>query len=104
MDSEETSQMKDILPPEHLKTWMYDFSLGIENRCQSELNLEGFDIYGESKLMYMRGIAAGISKWQSNDGDTYHMKIEFSGELVDGINDGERLAVYSGENFEIDSF
>jgi len=104
MGSGDTPKLEDALAPEQLKTLMYDLSLGIENRCESESNLEGFDIYGESKLMYMRGIAAGISKWQSNDGYTYDMKVEFSGEVVDGINDGERLAVYSGDNFEIDSF
>jgi hypothetical protein len=98
-DWEEKSQMKAILPPEHLRTWMYDLSLGVENRCKSsESDNSCLDIYDESKLMYIRGMAAGISKGTSGDDVTYEIKIGVPNEIVDGINDGERLAAHTCQN------
>lgn len=56
--------------------------------------------YGSEKWQLLSGISAAILRWDESGEDIAEMKEKYGGKFVEGVEIGERLAVYQGTDFE----
>lgn len=55
--------------------------------------------YGNDTYQLLSGIEAALREWDESGDDVQELKEKYSGRFVDGVEIGERLAVYQGSDF-----
>lgn len=55
--------------------------------------------YGNEQEQLLSGIEAGLTEWDESGRSTKELKEKYSGKFRDGVEIGERLAVYEGRDF-----
>ena len=55
--------------------------------------------YGNDRYQLLSGIQAALREWDDSGSNTEELKDKYGGRFVDGVEIGERLAVYSGSDF-----
>lgn len=56
--------------------------------------------YGNDQYQLLSGIQAAIREWDESGSDVRELKEKYGGRFVEGVEIGERLAVYQGSDFE----
>lgn len=55
--------------------------------------------YGNEKIQLLSGIEAALREWDESGDGTAELKEKYQGAFVEGVEIGERLAVYQGSDF-----
>lgn len=55
--------------------------------------------YGNDTYQLFSGIRAALREWDESGKDVKKLKEQYGGKFVDGVEIGERLAVYQGSDF-----
>ena len=55
--------------------------------------------YGNDRYQLLSGIQAALREWDDSGKSVQELKNKYGGRFVEGVEIGERLAVYSGSNF-----
>lgn len=113
-ESMEPSEME----PEDARQFIRDLMRGMHNRVQ-EMPEERFNIpddvrhvpnmerakqyYGNDRYQLLSGIQAALREWDESGSNTEELKEKYGGRFVEGVEIGERLAVYSGSDFTFSS-
>lgn len=103
------------MEPEDARQFIRDVLRGIHNRM-NELPDEQFTIpekhrhapagekakqhYGNDEYQLLAGIQAALREWDESGREIQKLKDKYGGRFVDGVEIGERLAVYSGSDFD----
>lgn len=59
----------------------------------------GKQYYGSKQYQLLSGIVAALNQWDEYADDVQELKEEYGGKFVEGVEIGERLAVYEGRDF-----
>jgi hypothetical protein len=55
--------------------------------------------YGTEKIQLLSGIESALREWDESGDGTAELKEKYQGAFVEGVEIGERLAVYQGSDF-----
>jgi len=113
-ESMEPSEME----PDDARQFIRDLMRGMHNRVQ-EMPEERFNIpddvrhvpnmerakqyYGNDRYQLLSGIQAALREWDESGSNTEELKEKYGGRFVEGVEIGERLAVYTGSDFTFTS-
>jgi hypothetical protein len=102
------------MEPEDARQFICELMRGMHNRVQ-EMDEDHFNIpydvrhvpnmkrakqyYGNDRYQLLSGIQAALREWDESGSNTEELKEEYGGRFVEGVEIGERLAVYSGSDF-----
>jgi len=59
--------------------------------------------YGNDRYQLLSGIQAALREWDESGSNTEELKEKYGGRFVEGVEIGERLAVYTGSDFTFTS-
>lgn len=102
------------MSPDDARKFFEDLLFGINSRARevpdSEFNFpdnnrtlpqmeRAKQHYGNEKWQLLAGIEAAIREWDESGQGIRDLKDKYSGRFIDGVEIGERLAVYQGSDF-----
>jgi len=103
------------MEPDDARRFIRDLMVGVYNRVRS-MPKENFtrpnppspsvsnserakQYYGYECYQLLSGIEAALNRWDESGQDVKELKQQYSGTFVEGVEIGERLAVYEGTDF-----
>lgn len=102
------------MEPDDARAFIRDLMAGIHNRVM-EMPDEHFNkpddvhhlpnherakqYYGNDRYQLLSGIQAALREWDESGSNTEELKEKYGGRFVEGVEIGERLAVYTGSDF-----
>jgi len=113
-DNPRTSMEPSDMEPDDARQFMHDLVRYIHNRMDHLPN-DGFIIpedtlvtsqekakqhYGNDTYQLLAGIKAALREWDESGRDVKELKERYGGKFVEGVEIGERLAVYQGSDFD----
>lgn len=101
------------MEPDDARQFIADLMNGIHNRM-NEMPDDEFaperklstshnmakQYYGNDEYQLLSGIQAALREWDESGREIDKLKEQYGGRFVDGVEIGERLAVYSGSDFQ----
>lgn len=112
-DNPRTSMEPSALEPDDARKLFYHLVVGIRARM-NELSRDKFtdspnqplptnekakQHYGNDEYQLLAGIEAALREWDESGQDVQELKEKYGGTFVEGVEIGERLAVYEGRDF-----
>jgi hypothetical protein len=115
-DNPRTSMEPSDMEPDDARQFMHDLVLGIHERA-ANMEKELFhkpdghtgplrdmerakQYYGNDRYQILSGIQAALREWDESGREVQELKEKYGGKFVEGVEIGERLAVYEGSDFE----
>jgi hypothetical protein len=99
------------LSPDDARELIRDFVTGMSQRGGAMPNesfnhdnhiqrYEKIRAYYSDTYKFLNGISAAMDNWDESGREIEELKERYAGKFVDGVEIGERLAVYEGRNFK----
>lgn len=102
------------MEPDDARQFIFDLTTGIHHRM-NELPDDDFEkpdkyhhlpamekakqYYGNHRWQLFSGIEAALRAWDESGEETAELKEKYGGKFIEGVDIGERLAVYEGRDF-----